>query len=52
MNTSTGSLTVEAYDSLVRVTHIGMFVLLGLWAIYRVARGWLRLKNHQPMPMD
>jgi len=31
---------------------IGMFVLLGLWAIYRVARGWLRLKNHQPMPMD
>ena len=27
----------------------GLF-LLGLWAIYRVARGWLRLKDHQPMP--
>lgn len=27
----------------------GMFVL-GLWAIYRIARGWLRLKDHQPMP--
>ena len=28
----------------------GMFVL-GLWAIYRIARGWLRLKDHQPMPL-
>lgn len=28
---------------------VGMFVL-GLWAIYRIARGWLRLKDHQPMP--
>lgn len=28
----------------------GMFVL-GVWAIYRIARGWLRLKDHQPMPM-
>jgi uncharacterized membrane protein len=27
----------------------GMF-LLGVWAIYRIARGWLRLKAHQPMP--
>jgi uncharacterized membrane protein len=26
-----------------------MFVL-GLWAIYRIARGWLRLNNGQPMP--
>ena len=25
-------------------------MLLGLWAIYRVARGWLRLNAHQPMP--
>ena len=24
--------------------------LLGLWAIYRIARGWLRLNGHQPMP--
>jgi uncharacterized membrane protein len=27
----------------------GLF-LLGIWAIYRIARGWLRLKDHQPMP--
>jgi uncharacterized membrane protein len=29
---------------------LGMF-LLGLWAIYRIARGWLRLKSGQPMPV-
>jgi uncharacterized membrane protein len=29
---------------------LGMF-LLGVWAIYRIARGWLRLNGHQPMPM-
>lgn len=29
---------------------LGMMVL-GLWAIYRIARGWLRLRDHQPMPM-
>lgn len=23
--------------------------LVGLWFIYRVARGWLRLKDHRPM---
>jgi uncharacterized membrane protein len=28
---------------------LGMF-LLGLWAIYRIARGWLRLNARQPMP--
>ena len=28
---------------------IGM-ALLVLWAIYRIARGWLRLQAHQPMP--
>ena len=28
----------------------GMFVL-GVWAIYRIARGWLRLKDHQAMPI-
>jgi uncharacterized membrane protein len=28
---------------------IGMF-LLGLWAIYRIARGWLRLSARQAMP--
>jgi uncharacterized membrane protein len=29
----------------------GMLVL-GAWAIYRIARGWLRLNAHQPMPMS
>jgi uncharacterized membrane protein len=29
---------------------LGLF-LLGLWAIYRIARGWLNLKDHHPMPM-
>jgi uncharacterized membrane protein len=27
------------------------FFALGIWAIYRIARGWLRLKDRQPMPM-
>ncbi len=27
---------------------VGLFVL-GLWAIYRIARGWLRLKDRRPM---
>ena len=26
------------------------FFALGVWAIYRIARGWLRLKDRQPMP--
>jgi len=29
---------------------VGMFIL-GLWAIYRIARGWLRLNGHQAMPV-
>ncbi len=29
---------------------VGLFVL-GLWAIYRIARGWLRLNDRQPMPL-
>lgn len=28
---------------------IGLFIL-GLWAIYRIARGWLRLNDRRPMP--
>lgn len=28
---------------------LGMLVL-AVWAIYRIARGWLRLNAHQPMP--
>ncbi|WP_442774711.1 DUF4870 family protein [Sphaerotilus montanus] len=30
---------------------LGMF-LLGVWAIYRIARGWLRLKDGEPMPAE
>ncbi len=30
---------------------VGLF-LLGLWAIYRVARGWMRLNDRQPMPVS
>jgi len=29
---------------------VGLFVL-GLWAVYRIARGWLRLSDRQPMPL-
>ncbi len=29
---------------------IGLFAL-GVWAIYRIARGWLRLKERRPMPV-
>ena len=29
---------------------IGFFAL-GVWAIYRIARGWLRLKDLRPMPV-
>jgi uncharacterized membrane protein len=27
---------------------VGLFVL-GIWAVYRIARGWLRLKDRRPM---
>ena len=30
---------------------IGLLALLGLWAIYRVVRGWLRLNAREPMPL-
>ena len=26
-------------------------LLLGLWAIYRIARGWLQLNDRRPMPL-
>jgi uncharacterized membrane protein len=29
---------------------VGLFAL-GLWAIYRISRGWLRLNDRQPMPV-
>jgi len=32
-------------------TWIAGLFLLGVWAIYRIARGWMRLNAHQAMPM-
>jgi uncharacterized membrane protein len=29
----------------------GIFVVIGVWAIYRIARGWLALNDNRPMPM-
>jgi uncharacterized membrane protein len=29
---------------------VGLF-LLGVWAIYRIARGWLALRDRRPMPV-
>jgi uncharacterized membrane protein len=29
---------------------VGLFVL-GIWAVYRIARGWLRLNERQAMPV-
>ena len=29
---------------------VGMFAL-GIWAIYRIARGWLALKDGKPLPL-
>jgi uncharacterized membrane protein len=29
---------------------VGIFIL-GVWAVYRVGRGWLRLNAHRPMPV-
>lgn len=50
------ALAVAAVSGLLLVVLVGVatwvvgIALLGLWAIYRVARGWLRLKDGQPMP--
>lgn len=33
---------------------VTMFIglgVLGLWAVYRIGRGWLRLNAHRPMPV-
>lgn len=30
---------------------IGIFALLGLWLVYRIARGWLALAGRRPMPV-
>lgn len=50
------ALIVTAVSAVLEVVLVGIatWVLglfaLGVWAIYRVARGWLRLKDQQPMP--
>lgn len=50
------ALVVTAVSAVLAVVLVGIatWVLglfaLGVWAIYRVARGWLRLKDRQPMP--
>jgi uncharacterized membrane protein len=33
------------------VTWPAMMLALGVWAIYRIARGWLALRDRQPMPV-
>ena len=30
---------------------VPVMVVTGLWVLYRIARGWLALLSHQPMPM-
>jgi uncharacterized membrane protein len=25
---------------------------LGVWAVYRIARGWMALRERRPMPVD
>lgn len=29
-----------------------MLILIGLWIIYRIIRGWIALANRSPMPLD
>ncbi len=44
-----GAVVARSSSSASRSGSIGFFAL-GIWAIYRIARGWLRLKDRQPMP--
>ena len=50
------SILVALVSALLAIVVIGFatwaigMALLGLWAIYRILRGWLRLKDHRPMP--
>jgi len=51
------SVVIAAVALPLLVVLVGFFilplsiVLLGIWVIYRVARGWLRLKDGLPMPV-
>ena len=50
------AIVIGAMGLLLTVVLVGFaiwiigFFLLGIWEIYRIARGWLRLKDGQPMP--
>jgi uncharacterized membrane protein len=50
------AIVIGAMGLLLSVVLVGFaiwiigFFALGIWAIYRIARGWLRLKDGQPMP--
>ena len=47
----------RSLDSLLAIVLIGFaiwvigFFVLGIWAIYRIARGWLALMDRRPMPL-
>jgi uncharacterized membrane protein len=30
---------------------LALFFVLGIWAIYRIGRGWLALKDNKPLPL-
>lgn len=51
------AIVVAAVSALLAIVVIGFaiwavgLVALGIWAIYRIARGWLRLLERQPMPL-
>ena len=50
------AIIIGAVGALLAIVVVGFaiwiigFLALGIWAIYRIARGWLRLKDRQPMP--
>jgi len=51
------AIVIGAMGLLLTVVLVGFaiwiigFFALGIWAIYRIARGWLRLNDGQPMPI-
>jgi uncharacterized membrane protein len=42
-----GLLIVTIIGSVIGVP---MLIVVGLWVLYRIARGWITLANRQPMP--
>lgn len=51
------AIVVAVVSALLAIVVIGFatwvvgLIALGIWAIYRIARGWLRLLERQPMPI-